>query len=56
MRIGLTDTGTEWKHQNYVRWIAGGEAIEVVRLSAALGNLNLFALMQKAFDLLESIA
>jgi putative glutamine amidotransferase len=40
MRIGLTDTGTEWKHQNYVRWIGGGEAIEVVRLSAALGNLN----------------
>jgi len=40
MRIGITDTGTEWKHQNYVRWIMGGEAIEVVRLSAALGNLN----------------
>ncbi len=50
IRIGLTDTGTEWKHQNYVRWIggavpgrgtgAGAEKIEVVRLSAALGNLN----------------
>jgi putative glutamine amidotransferase len=40
IRIGLTDTGTEWKHQNYVRWIGGGEAIDVVRLSAALGNLN----------------
>jgi len=40
MRIGITDTGTEWKHQNYVRWIMGGEAIEVVRLSAPLGNLN----------------
>jgi putative glutamine amidotransferase len=40
IRIGLTDTGTEWKHQNYVRWIEGGEAIDVVRLSAALGNLN----------------
>ncbi|HET6255583.1 MAG TPA: gamma-glutamyl-gamma-aminobutyrate hydrolase family protein [Puia sp.] len=53
IKIGLTDTGTEWKHQNYVRWIkglapdrtmrpAGGEtgAIEVIRLSAALGNLN----------------
>ncbi len=40
MRIGLTDTGTEWKHQNYVRWISGDDGIEVVRLSAALGNLN----------------
>jgi putative glutamine amidotransferase len=40
IRIGLTDTGAEWKHQNYVRWIGGGEAIDVVRLSAALGNLN----------------
>jgi putative glutamine amidotransferase len=40
MRIGITDTGTEWKHQNYVRWIEGGDGVEVVRLSAALGNLN----------------
>lgn len=56
MRIGLTDTGTEWKHENYVRWIkgtphgsgsvaagggvTGAETVEVVRLSAALGNLN----------------
>jgi putative glutamine amidotransferase len=40
MRIGLSDTGTEWKHQNYVRWIVGGGGVEVVRLSAALGNLN----------------
>jgi putative glutamine amidotransferase len=56
IKIGLTDTGTEWKHENYVRWIRGvvpgggseaivggavaGEAVEVVRLSAALGNLN----------------
>ena len=40
MRIGLTDTGTEWKHQNYVRWIVGADRVEVVRLSAALGNLN----------------
>ena len=23
IRIGLTDTGTEWKHLNYVRWIGG---------------------------------
>jgi putative glutamine amidotransferase len=56
IKIGLTDTGTEWKHQNYVRWIKGmvpggavagrgagavdGGAVEVIRLSAALGNLN----------------
>ncbi|HEV3412171.1 MAG TPA: gamma-glutamyl-gamma-aminobutyrate hydrolase family protein [Puia sp.] len=50
IKIGLTDTGTEWKHENYVRWIkgvmpggggvAGGDVVEVVRLSAALGNLN----------------
>jgi putative glutamine amidotransferase len=41
MRIGLTDTGTEWKHKNYVRWLSrdGGDGVEVVRLSAALGNL-----------------
>jgi putative glutamine amidotransferase len=42
IKIGLTDTGTEWKHENYVRWLKGGgaEGVEVIRLSAALGNLN----------------
>ena len=60
IKIGLTDTGTEWKHINYVRWIIGGDGdavdgvetagtvgegvaagmVEVIRLSAALGNLN----------------
>jgi len=67
IKIGLTDTGTAWKHENYVRWlmgvapggeagagrggtgghaggaatgIVGSDAVEVVRLSAALGNLN----------------
>ena len=51
IKIGLTDTGTEWKHQNYVRWIegavragalsgSGAGEVTVVRLSAALGNLN----------------
>ncbi|HXD79867.1 MAG TPA: gamma-glutamyl-gamma-aminobutyrate hydrolase family protein [Puia sp.] len=42
IKIGLTDTGTEWKHANYVRWIAGDakDDVEVIRLSAALGNLN----------------
>jgi len=40
IKIGISDTGTEWKHENYVRWITGGEDVEIVRLSAALGNLN----------------
>jgi putative glutamine amidotransferase len=40
IKIGLTDTGTQWKHENYVRWIMAGDAVEVIRLSAALGNLN----------------
>lgn len=35
MRIGLTYTGTEWKHENYVRWLCdGGAGVEVVRLEA----------------------
>src|SRR6267142_6329064 len=35
MRIGLTYTGTEWKHENYVRWLKAEEGgIEVVRLEA----------------------
>jgi putative glutamine amidotransferase len=35
MRIGLTYTGTEWKHENYVRWLRAEEnGIEVVRLEA----------------------
>jgi len=41
MRIGLTYTGTEPKHGNYVRWLQGEAAeIEVVRLSAEDGNLE----------------
>jgi putative glutamine amidotransferase len=39
MRIGLTYTGTEWKHENYVKWLIGKEEdIEIVRLSAEQGN------------------
>jgi len=35
MRIGLTYTGTDWKHENYARWLRGEDAdIEVVRLEA----------------------
>jgi putative glutamine amidotransferase len=39
MRIGLTYTGSEGKHANYVRWLEGGEeGIEVVRLEAGSGG------------------
>lgn len=41
MKIGLTYTGTDWKHENYVKWLKGEDAdIEVVRLDAELGNLH----------------
>src|SRR5882762_9909273 len=40
MKIGLTYTGTEWKHENYVKWIKADEEIEVVRLDAELANLH----------------
>jgi putative glutamine amidotransferase len=32
MRIGLTYTGTDWKHENYVKWLMDGEDIEVIKL------------------------
>jgi len=32
MRIGLTYTGTDWKHANYVQWLRDGEDIEVIKL------------------------
>ncbi|HXB07855.1 MAG TPA: gamma-glutamyl-gamma-aminobutyrate hydrolase family protein [Puia sp.] len=39
MKIGLTYTGADWKHANYVRWLkAEGEGIEVVRLEAGGGG------------------
>src|SRR6185437_934354 len=35
MRIGLTYTGSDKKHDNYARWIQAGDAsIEVVRIEA----------------------
>jgi putative glutamine amidotransferase len=41
MKIGLTYTGTDWKHENYVKWLTGEDAdIEVVRLDVELGNLH----------------
>jgi putative glutamine amidotransferase len=33
MKIGLTYTGTEEKHQNYIRWLMGNEEMEVIKLS-----------------------
>jgi putative glutamine amidotransferase len=33
MKIGLTYTGTEEKHQNYIRWLMSDEDIEVIKLS-----------------------
>ncbi len=33
MKIGLTYTGTDEKHNNYVNWLKGNESIELVKLS-----------------------
>lgn len=41
IRIGLTYTGTEKKHQYYARWIQLDDQVEVVKLSAADDNLHL---------------
>ncbi|MCF3109137.1 gamma-glutamyl-gamma-aminobutyrate hydrolase family protein [Niabella sp. CC-SYL272] len=40
MKIGLTYTGSELKHANYVNWLKGTDPIEVITLSAELNNLN----------------
>lgn len=41
MKIGLTYTGSDAKHDNYVRWIQSGvSGIEIIRLSAELANLH----------------
>ena len=40
MKIALTYTGNEVKHQNYVRWLKAGDAIDIVTISAALDNLS----------------
>ncbi|HVU95000.1 MAG TPA: gamma-glutamyl-gamma-aminobutyrate hydrolase family protein [Puia sp.] len=38
MRLGLTYTGADWKHENYVRWLKAEDAgIEVVRLEVGAG-------------------
>lgn len=38
--IGLTYTGSEAKHNNYVNWLKAADNIEVVRLSAEDNNLE----------------
>lgn len=38
--IGLTYTGSEAKHNNYVNWLKTGDPIEVVKLSAEDNNLE----------------
>jgi len=43
IRIGLTYTGTEEKHHNYVNWLKGDDPIEIIRLSAADNNLDKLA-------------
>ncbi|MES2774896.1 MAG: gamma-glutamyl-gamma-aminobutyrate hydrolase family protein [Bacteroidota bacterium] len=40
MKIGLTYTGGEEKHNNYVRWLKGEDDIEIVRLSAEEKNFE----------------
>ena len=41
MTIGLTYTGTDWKHENYVRWLKGdGTGIEVIKLDLGGGHAS----------------
>jgi putative glutamine amidotransferase len=38
IKIGLTYTGTEEKHNNYVNWLKGNDDIEIIKLSAEDNN------------------
>lgn len=40
MKIGLTYTGTDKKHQNYVNWLKSNDDIEIITLSAESNNLD----------------
>lgn len=40
MKIALTYTGSEEKHNNYVRWLQTNEEITVVKVAAGDNNLN----------------
>ena len=40
IKIGVTYTGTDEKHSNYVHWLKGNEQIEIVTLSPAFAGLE----------------
>ncbi len=40
MKIGLTHTGIEEKHQNYIRWLTADDTIEVIKLSEQLDDAD----------------
>jgi len=40
MTIGLTHTGIEEKHQNYIKWLTGNDDIEIIQLSEQDNNRN----------------
>jgi putative glutamine amidotransferase len=40
MKIGLTHTGIEEKHQNYINWLKGNDDIEIIRLSEQDNKAN----------------
>lgn len=41
LKIGLTYTGTDEKHNNYVKWLTGNDKVSIVRLSAEENNSEL---------------
>ncbi len=41
IKIGLTYTGSEEKHNNYINWLKGDDDIEIIRLSAENNNLEM---------------
>ena len=40
MKIGLTHTGIEEKHQNYIKWLTGDDDIEIIQLSENDNNAD----------------
>lgn len=40
MKIGLTHTGIEEKHQNYIKWLTGDDDIEIIQLSEHDNNAD----------------
>ncbi|MCW3090907.1 MAG: hypothetical protein JWP81_1976 [Ferruginibacter sp.] len=43
IKIGITFTGTDEKHSNYLRWLKGNEPIDIVTLSPLATNLDSIA-------------